>query len=371
MAAAFRAGASAAAAAVVGDNNADYFNGQGMTKRKIGIIGLGLIGGSLALALNDAYDVIGYDKDERTREAARRLNIDVSERCEMGDARIIFSCVPVFAMKTTLDMLTGKYPNAVVTDVASVKSPFAATGGRYVGGHPMAGTEKDGITAARPHLFENAYWVITGKGRDAELVADTVGAIGAKPVFMSAEEHDRSVAAFSHAPHAVAYALVASAVKDGASPIAGSGFIDTTRIAKSDGGFWSEIFALNRDNVLGALAEFRAELDAVSGMIERGETDKLKAYLDRARIKRAALDRSDLGGAELYVDLVDRVGEFERVTGVIARAGINLANIALVPAREGAGGALRLEFVSEADRERAAAALGSDEDGEIDRRRNG
>lgn len=334
-----------------------------MANIKIGVIGLGLIGGSLALAFKDKNRVVGYDTDARTRELARKLGIDVAECCEMGDAQLIFACVPVFAMKEALDTLTAKYPNAVVTDVASVKSVFSATGGRYVGGHPMAGTEKGGISAAKPHLFENAYWVITGKGDDAELVADTVRGIGAKPVFMSAEEHDRNVAAFSHAPHAVAYALVAAAVKDGASPIAGSGFIDTTRIAMSDGGFWSDIFALNRDNVVSAITEFQTELAAVKGMIERGESDRLEAYLERARNKRAALNRSDLGGAELYVDLVDRVGEFERVIGVIARAGINMTNIALVPAREGAGGALRLEFSGEADRARAADALGIGADG--------
>lgn len=332
----------------------------GSGKKKIGIIGLGMIGGSLALALNGAYDVIGFDTDESTREyAIFRGFCRVVDVEEMRGAEAVFVCVPIAATADVLYSLSDKLSDTIVTDVASVKLPFAATRGRYVGGHPMAGTEKGGIAAAKPHLFQNAYWVITADGDDAVIVENIVKSTGARPLRMTAEDHDRAVAAYSHVPHAVAYALTSAAVS-GVSPIAGSGFLDTTRIAKSDGEFWADVMLMNAKNVLRGVSSVSAELDALSGLIERGDRRALIDYLTAARKKRVALDCIDLGGEALYVDLVDRQGEFERVLGAVARAGIDVRNIALVPGREGVSGALRLEFATANDRERARAVLGEE-----------
>ncbi len=329
-------------------------------KIEIGIVGLGMIGGSLALALggSEKYDVVGFDTDPKTREYAQDAGIcRIVEVEQMQGASAVFVCVPVSAMKGVLDGLSDKLSGTLITDVASVKLPFASTRGRYVGGHPIAGTENGGIAAAKPHLFQNAYWVITSVGDDAKTVESIVKSVGARPLFMTAAEHDRAVAAFSHVPHAVAYALTSAAVS-GVRPIAGSGFLDTTRIAKSDGGFWADVMLMNADNVVKGVRDCGKELDALCGMIERGDRDGLEKYFTAARKKRLALDRIDLGGEALYVDLVDRQGEFERVLGAIARAGIDVRNIALVPGREGASGALRLEFADARDREKARDVLG-------------
>lgn len=327
-------------------------------KASIGIIGLGMIGGSLALALNDGYEVIGYDTDASTRDYAVEHGFcRIVDPNDMGCCEVVFVCVPLAAMKSVLDGLVIAN-DTIITDVASVKLPFKDTRGRYVGGHPMAGTERGGITAAKPHLFQNAYWIITESGDDADTVKAIVESIGALPLYMSAEEHDKAVAAFSHVPHAVAYALTTSALGAGVQPIAGSGFLDTTRIAQSDEAFWTEVFSLNGQNVSRGIKSAIEELKAIDGMIERGDRDGLVGYLGAARQKRAALSRIDLGGEALYVDLVDRLGEFERITGIIARAGIDVRNIALVPGREGAAGALRLEFADQNDRARAEAVLG-------------
>ncbi len=335
-------------------------------KQKIGIVGLGLIGGSLALALGDRFAVYGYDKDKATREhaATDKMCTVVDSLSGLKGAALVFVCVPISVMTETLDSLCDLFGDeTVITDVASVKLPFAGTKRRYVGGHPMAGTERGGITAAKPHLFENAYWVITSRGKDADTVKNTVESIGAIPLFMTAEEHDRAVAAFSHVPHAAAYALTAAATDKLTAPIAGSGFLDTTRIAKSDGRFWSDVFMLNRKNVSDGIKALIYELDALDKMIEQGDRAAVEKYLCAARNKREALDRVDLGGEALYVDLVDRVGEFERVTGAVARAGISVKNIALVAGREGASGALRLEFETAEDRNRAQSVLSASEPG--------
>lgn len=318
---------------------------------------MGMIGGSIALGLN-GYDVVGFDTDAKTCEYARSHGVcRIVPIAEMSDRDIVFVCVPLGVMRKTLEEACETLPDVIVTDVASVKAPFAGVGGRYVGGHPMAGRELGGIEQARAHLFQNAYYCITDRGEDAQTVTATVKALGALPIFMTPEEHDRAVSAFSHVPHAVAYSLVTSALAGG-QPIAGSGFMDTTRIAQSDEAFWSEVFGMNADNVSSGIKSVIAELSRLDGMIERRDADGLREYLAAARKKRIALNRVDLGGEVLYVDLVDRIGEFERVTGAIAGAGINVTNIALVPARTGSGGALRLEFATAEDRNKAAAVLG-------------
>ena len=332
-----------------------------MGKTKIGIVGLGMIGGSLAIALNGKYDVLGYDTDADTLDfAASNKFCDIADALEdMTGCAVVFVCVPVDATGEVLDKLCACCGDkTIITDVASVKAPFARTRGRYVGGHPMAGTEFGGIRAAKPHLFENAYYIITDLGDDGKRVGEIVESIGAIPVYMSAEEHDKSVSKYSHVPHAVAYALVSASARGGASPIAGTGFMDTTRIAASDERFWTSVFKHNKQNVLSGIDDMLGELKSVRDKLARDDYDGLEAYIRSARLMREAVKNRGLGGEVLYVDLVDRVGEFERVTGRIARAGVNIASISLVPGRDGVGGALRLEFKTTAERDMAERVLG-------------
>ena len=213
-------------------------------------------------------------------------------------------------------------------------------------------------------LFENAYWIITGSGNDSDTVEDIIIHTGAKPVRMKASEHDRAASFFSHAPHAAAYALVAASVEGGGTPTPGSGFYDTTRIAGSSGEFWSEVFKQNKDNVLFALGRIEKELDKIKALLGADRYDELASYMNAAKLKREAIFYGEASGEAIYVDLVDRIGEFERITGKLASAGINVKSIALMPGREGAGGALRLEFESGADALLAKAALGITEDKE-------
>ena len=313
------------------------------------------------MALGGDYAILGYDTDGNACEYARSHGIcDIVEPSKMRDAALIFVCVPVFNMSEALVAARAAVGDKVIiADVASVKTPYDGLISGFVGTHPMAGTERGGIASAKRHLFENAYWVITDKGERADFVRSVIEKTGAIPLYMTVDEHDRAVAKYSHVPHAIAYSLVTTAT-DGAQPIAGSGFMDTTRIAQSDEKFWTEVFLSNGENVSRGLGEVVYELNKIDGMIKSGDRDGLIKYLGAARVRRGALNRVDLGGEVLYVDLVDRIGEFERVTGAVARAGINLTNIALVTGREGASGALRLEFGSVDDRNKAARVLGID-----------
>ncbi len=316
-----------------------------------------MIGGSLALALGGACEVVGYDTNAQTCKQAGNgfCKIVLPER--MGDCSVVFVCVPVAVMQETLDSARAAVgENVILTDVASVKAPFKMSG-KYVGGHPMAGAERGGISAARPNLFKGAYWCLTDSGACADEVKSIVELTGAIPVFMTADDHDRAVAAFSHTPHAVAYALVSSALSASVAPIAGSGFLDVTRIAQSDAVFWTEVFKNNRQNVIDGVRSVMGELDRLVAMLESGDYDGVNEYLSVARQKRLALNRAEIKGEALYVELENKLGEFERITGAIARAGINMTNIALIP-KSGANGALRLEFETAADKARAAEALG-------------
>ncbi len=311
------------------------------------------------MSLGDDYAILGYDTDKSACEYAEVNGIcRIACPADMSDCALIFVCVPVSAVSETLMSLRAAVgDNVIIADVASVKSPFDGYVSNFVGTHPMAGTERGGIKSARKHLFENAYWVITEKGESADFVRGVIEKTGAIPLYMRSDDHDRAVAKYSHTPHAVAYALVTTAL-DGVQPIAGSGFLDTTRIAQSDERFWTEVFLNNRDNVSNGIADVIDELGKIQSLINSADRDGLIEYLGAARMRRVALNRVDLGGEVLYVDLVDRIGEFERVTGTVARAGINLTNIALVTGREGASGALRLEFGNADDRNRAAKILG-------------
>ncbi len=330
-----------------------------MGKTKIGIIGLGMIGGSLALALNGKYDVLGYDNDLETSDfAVKNKFCEIVSPDKMQDCEAVFVCVPVGAMSKVLGELSEMLGDkTIITDVASVKVPFSKTRGRYVGGHPMAGTEVGGIRSAKKNLFENAYYVITDNGDDGKKIGGIVESLGAIPVYMTAKEHDLCVSKYSHVPHAVAYALVAASAKSNVSPIAGSGFMDTTRIAASDEKFWTDVFKYNRQNVSVGIGEMIKELETMQNMLDKEDYCALEAYIRSARLRREAIKNSGLGGEVLYVDLIDRVGEFERVTGRIAHAGINIGSISLVPGRDGVGGALRLEFKTAAERDRAEAVL--------------
>lgn len=334
--------------------------------KKAGVAGLGLIGGSVALTLKkQGFYVVGSETDgEVSRYALDRGVVDEIGGTEsFRGCEVVFVCVPVkHVAEVCREALAVTDGGAVVTDVASVKCITEDLGGRFIGGHPMAGTEKSGIAAARSHLFENAYYVLV-KGKqasedDLRYMTDLVGAMKARPVVMTAAEHDRRVSKVSHLPHLAAYALSELALKvDG---FTGTGFMDTTRIAASDPEFWTDVTMLNRKNILADLDEYVAMLKGMRAAIAEGDREGLRSTLASAQSKREALQYKRVYLSEycLDLDLKDEVGAAARVTELLASNGINISGLQIINSREGVGGALRISITAESDYERALALLG-------------
>jgi prephenate dehydrogenase len=285
--------------------------------RKAIVAGLGLIGGSIAMALkNNGFAVIGLDSDENALEMARQKGIE-GYRFDMkgmadktaiphifADADIVFVSLPVCCIVDAIRIIAGYLPqNAIITDTGSVKKIIVHEIENalpdsifFVGGHPMAGSENSGFQWAREDLFVGAPYVITPTDRThAEAVwtvIKLVTAMGAKPVIMSPEEHDRMAAAASHLPQLVSTTLVnavsGSCPKDRIMELAGGGWRDTTRIAGSNAFMWKDILICNKDEILPLISAFKEQLLYLEAAIASSEGNTIierfqnaKAYKSR------------------------------------------------------------------------------------------
>jgi prephenate dehydrogenase len=231
------------------------------------VVGLGQLGGSLAAALAaQGRDVSGWDVDPAARDAAAARGVRITREL----SGVVVLAVPLPAMATALDGLTVD-PDATVTDLGSVKTPVldtvgASFGTRFVGGHPMCGTERSGHGATDPDLFTGARWAVCLE-RDTELprwlrVAELALAVGAEVVPVTAAEHDDAVAAIRHVPHLLAAALAAAAAEVGplARALAAGSFRDGTRVAGSDPGFVTAMVEGNAGPTAAALARVQQQL---------------------------------------------------------------------------------------------------------------
>jgi prephenate dehydrogenase len=233
----------------------------------VAVVGLGQLGGSLAAALAEqGRDVAGWDVDPAARDAAAGRGVRITREL----SGVVVLAVPLPAMATALEGLTVD-PDATVTDLGSVKGPVldilgATFGTRFVGGHPMCGTERSGHTATDPTLFTGARWAVCLE-QDTELprwlrVAELALAVGAEVVPVTAAEHDDAVAAISHVPHLLAAALAAAAAEAGplATALAAGSFRDGTRVAGSDPGFVTAMVEGNAGPTAAALARVQQQL---------------------------------------------------------------------------------------------------------------
>jgi prephenate dehydrogenase len=240
----------------------------------VAVAGLGLVGGSLALALRRAgYRVIGVDRAgvlrrARAAGAITAARADIRKAAEAADVLVL--AAPPAANRALLRRLSS-FDRLVVTDVGSVKGPIVREARRlglrrFVGGHPIAGSERAGFAASRPDLFRGHAWALVpgGDPRAFRTVRALVRATGARPVRMSAAEHDRVLAYLSHVPQLAAWALLGAARGDVATRrrlgLAGPGFRDMTRLARSPRALWREILAENRAEVGRALGALRTRL---------------------------------------------------------------------------------------------------------------
>jgi prephenate dehydrogenase len=279
---------------------------------RLAIVGVGLLGGSLAKAARAhaiARDIVGIGRDEgRLRPALTdgtldRATTDLADGVRGAD-RIVLGAT-VLANETLLPAVwRAAAPGAIVTDVGSTKRGIVAVAEQlvptrrdvqFVGSHPMAGSEKSGYAVARADLFQGATVVVTpAESNDAaavKSVSELWTAVGARVVTLEPEGHDRAVAAISHLPHVVAWALVDAVARfePDAFAVAARGFKDTTRIAASDPDVWREILLGNRDAVVASVAAFRQALDDLERLVAQGDGATLTALLARVKAMRERL----------------------------------------------------------------------------------
>ena len=280
-----------------------------MAKIKVGIVGLGLMGGSLSLALKKQskdYYFMGLDHNELHCSQALKLGL-VDEICTSTEAlkscEIIFLSIPVDGIISVAQQLDALSDTCTVIDLGSTKEKISLSvpsdiRHNFVAAHPMTGTEKFGPTAALEDLYTDKVVVLCDlekSGLHQQNVAKKLfNDIGMNIVCMGAKEHDRHAAFISHMPHAVSYALANSvmAQEDSTSIIAlaGGGFKDMSRIAKSSPNMWEDIFRQNKSNVLKAIHSFQSELKKCQKMVENEEWETLNDWMSGANTLHDILD---------------------------------------------------------------------------------
>ena len=340
------------------------------------LAGVGLIGGSIGLGLHQRFlarRVIGLDPDPVALEAARGMGVIDEAKLEPGpwlaQADLVVLATPVRTLeRLARELAPFLRPDALVTDVGSVKAPLVAALSdlRFVGGHPMAGSERDGVLNADAALLENAVWVLTpdaGTDRDAlRSVSELVSGLGARAIEVAPELHDQLVATVSHLPYLAAVALTKAVgeaeERDLLALLAAGGFRDLTRVASGSPRMSRDMVVANRDAVRTALRAFSAQLTAVAAMLD--EPESLLDVAEQAKRQRDALPivrRSLLPARhEVVVAVPDRPGELMRITGALGAAGVNIKDIEVLGVRE-SGGAMRLAFSDHESLVRGAEAL--------------
>jgi prephenate dehydrogenase len=340
-----------------------------MGARRAGLVGTGLIGGSIGLALRRAgWHVTALDPDAAALATALELGaIDATGRDP--DAEVTFVATPVRAVAAAASAALAAGPG-VVTDVGSVKASIVEAVGdaRFIGGHPMAGSEQEGVAGADPDLFAGAVWVLTPTpATDDAAYARLRGVVtdlGADVVALDPAHHDALVAVVSHVPHLTAASLMRLA-DDRATEhrallrLAAGGFRDMTRIASGHPGIWPDICAENRDAILEVLDGLVTSLQEVRQVVADGDRVALLSVLDQARAARANLP-SRLGPSvdlcEVRVTVPDRPGVLAEVTTLAGRLDVNVADLEIAHSSEGDRGVLIL-LVEAAEAERLRAGL--------------
>lgn len=358
---------------------------------KVTIIGVGLIGGSLALswkARQVVGEIVGVARRPETIKAA--IEVGAIDRGTLSleegvrDADVVIIATPVRTiLPTAIAVKDHLKEGAIVTDVGSTKSWLCQEVWRvfgdealFIGGHPMAGSERAGVEAADPYLFQNAPFILVpppGHGlriqEKLEQLQSLVRATGAIPLTMSGDQHDAIVATVSHLPHLVAASLVNTATFRSTSfplllELAAGGFRDTTRIASGIEDVWIDICQTNAEPIAESMEVFLGQLTEMLEAVKSRDEEALRALLSRARKARddlPAKSKGILGTVfDIVVEMVDRPGAIHEITGIIGRAGINVIDIEILRVREGEGGTLRLGFEREADLKEALKLLHAD-----------
>jgi prephenate dehydrogenase len=344
---------------------------------RVAVVGTGLIGTSIAMAAARAGDAVrGFDVDAPVlaRACERSGLVPASSLAEcVRDATLAFVCTPIPSVPSLVIDALRSEPSAVVSDVASVKSAVRReirdAGGldlaRYVGGHPMGGSERSGPDHASPSVLDGVIWVLDEQAQPsaAEALEAFVGKIGARPVRMDLERHDRLVAMVSHLPQVASTALMGlAAAEEAGEPeillLAAGGFRDLTRLAASSPHLWSDILLANGEAIVRAIDLYVERLSRLRSMIEAGDAGQVESAFGeakRARLALAAKPTVKAGVAVLQVPVPDRPGVLAEVTSTMAEVGVNIEDLQIVHSPEGGRGTVHLTVAAGAaeDAERA------------------
>lgn len=351
---------------------------------KIGFIGLGLIGGSIAKGIKKVhpeYELIAYSRTRAKLELAlSEHSIDeiadtIDEK--LGNCDLLFLCTPVsFNADYLAQIKPHLAPNCIITDVGSTKHSIYLEveklnlTSQFIGGHPMTGSEKTGYENASDHLLENAFYVLTPTKdtTDAQLslLHSLVKELGAIPTVLDSAEHDKVVAAISHLPHLIACALV-NLVRDNDTEaqtmkqVAAGGFKDITRIASSSPEMWEQICMTNRFAIADFIKRYISSMEDILRDVETGNGQGIYHLFETARDYRNSITDRFSGSIErqyyLYCDIVDRSGAIAEVAVQLASHSINIKNISIINNRNFEAGVLRIEFYDEQSRRQAGEVL--------------
>lgn len=340
--------------------------------RTILVAGLGLIGGSLAkgMAVSEQNYVIGYDiSDESTAYAkANGIIHDIATdfMAAAQQADFIILAAPISETVDLLEKLNNIsfQQEVIISDVSSVKSTIIHAANKltnqqitFIGGHPMAGSHKKGVQAAKTHLFENAIYVLTPAFRSSSAKVDALKDILTNTksnfILLNPNEHDEMTGVVSHFPHLIASSLVHQAKKWEDSHaflpnLAAGGFRDITRIASSNPELWQDIFYHNRHKMSQLLEEWIEEMQFLKRLVDENNKGDMIEYLQLAKVYRDGLAKTDKGAIpafyDLFIDIRDQTGAIASVTQLLADKQISINNIQILEMREGITGVLRLSL---------------------------
>lgn len=334
--------------------------------KNITIIGLGLIGGSLAKAIKskcENYHICAIDNSVKTINLAIKQGIIdkgyTSINNAISNSDFIFIATPVnYAIDYIKKILPYTQKDCIISDLCSTKTEILNKAEvesiKFIGGHPMAGSEKSGFTNSSKNMFENAYYVLVpcknADKTDLEKLTELIKQIGAIPIVMDAKNHDFAVAAISHLPHVAACCLVNN-IKDESDKkikLAAGGFREITRIASSDANLWQSIFFSNKNALMYMLERYISLLKKFYELLKNDNKEEIINFLNSSKTIRDNLDKSIKGlipsSYILYSDVEDKPGVIGRVANLLSENGINIKNISILNSREYEGGILSIVF---------------------------
>lgn len=351
---------------------------------KIGFIGLGLIGGSIVKAIRQYYpdyEIVAFDKNKETLALATQESmIDVAATTidnNFYHCNYIFLCAPVSYNTAYLKQLTCYlHDDCILTDVGSVKTSIhkevEALGieSYFIGGHPMAGSEKSGYINSKAMLIENAYYVLTPTKKVSqekiEKYTRFVQSLRALPIVLDYNDHDYVTGTISHLPHIIAASLV-NFVRDTDTKdelmknLAAGGFKDITRIASSSPTMWQHICLKNKDNISQILSEYIQTLEQAKNLIDTEDEQGIYDLFDASKNYRNSIPESSAGPIKklfaVYCDIIDEAGGIAAIATILASNNLNIKNIGIVHNREFEEGVLRIEFYDESSSKKAAEVL--------------